>query len=96
MSVTVVTPEDSAGTVMGTLCNRRGTILGMDKQGNAHVIRARVPLAEMFGYATDLRNMSRGKASFTMQFEHYEAVPFRIAEDIIAQRRASNRPGAPH
>ncbi len=96
MSVTAVTPEDSAGAVMGTLCNRRGTILGMDKQGNAHVIRARVPLAEMFGYATDLRNMSRGKASFTMQFEHYEAVPFRIAEDIIAQRRAGGRSGAPH
>ena len=95
MSVTVVAPEDSAGAVMGTLCTRRGTILGMDKQGGAHVIRARVPLAEMFGYATDLRNMSRGKASFTMQFEHYEAVPLRIAEDIIIRRRAAGTSGAP-
>lgn len=88
MSVNVVTPEEWAGAVMGSLCNRRGLIHGMDDQGNAKVIKALVPLSMMFGYATDVRNMSQGKASFTMHFEHYEAVPFAIAEEIVAARRA--------
>jgi len=87
MSVNVVTPEEYAGAIMGSLCNRRGLISGMDTQGNAKVIKAMVPLANMFGYATELRNMSQGKASFTMHFEHYQAVPFSIAEEIIAARR---------
>jgi elongation factor G len=86
MSVNVVTPADYAGPVMASLCNRRGTISGMDQQGNAQAIRAMVPLATMFGYATELRSMSQGKASFTMHFEHYQAVPFSIAEEIIAAR----------
>ncbi|MFO7651272.1 MAG: elongation factor G [bacterium] len=88
MSVNVVTPEESAGAVMGSLCNRRGMIHGMDDQGNAKVIKALVPLSTMFGYATDVRNMSQGKASFTMHFEHYEAVPFSIAEEVVAARKA--------
>jgi len=88
MSVNVVTPEDSAGAVMGSLCNRRGLIAGMDQQGNAKVIKAAVPLATMFGYATELRNQSQGRASFTMHFEHYEAVPFAIAEEIVAKKGA--------
>jgi elongation factor G len=88
MSVNVVTPEESAGAVMGSLCNRRGLILGMDNQGNAKVINALVPLSTMFGYATDVRNMSQGKASFTMHFEHYQAVPFSIAEEVVAARKA--------
>ncbi len=88
MSVNVVTPEDFSGPVIGSLCNRRGTILGLDTQGNAKVVRARVPLATMFGYATELRNMSQGRANFTMHFEHYEAVPFSVAEDIVAERKA--------
>jgi elongation factor G len=87
MSVNVVTPEDSAGAIMGTLCNRRGLISGMDQQGNAKVIRALVPLATMFGYATDLRNQSQGRASFTMHFEHYEAVPFSVVEEILARKK---------
>jgi elongation factor G len=87
MSVNVVTPEEFAGTVMASLCNRRGVIGGLDAQGNAKVVRAMVPLATMFGYATELRNQSQGKASFTMHFEHYEAVPFAIAEEIVAARR---------
>ena len=86
MSVNVVTPEDSAGAVMGSLCNRRGLISGMDQQGNAKVIKALVPLATMFGYATDLRNQSQGRASFTMHFEHYEAVPFSVVEEILAKK----------
>ena len=87
MSVNVVSPEDYAGGIMGALCNRRGLIIGMDQQGNAKVIKARVPLATMFGYATDVRNSSQGKANFTMHFEHYEAVPFSIAEDIVEARK---------
>ena len=87
MSVNVVSPEDYAGGIMGALCNRRGLIIGMDQQGNAKVIKARVPLATMFGYATDVRNASQGKANFTMHFEHYEAVPFSIAEEIVEARK---------
>jgi elongation factor G len=87
MSVNVVTPEDSAGSIMGSLCNRRGLISGMDQQGNAKVIKAMVPLATMFGYATEVRNQSQGKANFTMHFEHYEAVPFAIVEEIIAAKK---------
>jgi len=88
MSVNVVTPEESAGAIMGSLCNRRGLISGMDQQGNAKVIKAMVPLATMFGYATEVRNQSQGKANFTMHFEHYEAVPFAIVEEIIAAKEA--------
>jgi elongation factor G len=87
MSVNVVTPEESAGAVMGSLCNRRGLVSGLDQQGNAKVVRATAPLATMFGYATEVRNLSQGKASFTMHFEHYQAVPFAIAEEIIAARK---------
>jgi elongation factor G len=90
MSVNVVTPEDSAGAIMGSLCNRRGLISGMDQQGNAKVIKAMVPLATMFGYATEVRNQSQGRASFTMHFEHYEAVPFAIVEEIIAAKKAKD------
>ncbi|MFO7676181.1 MAG: elongation factor G [bacterium] len=99
MSVSVVTPEEFSGAIIGSLCNRRGTILGMDAQGNAKVVRARVPLATMCGqlsdgrsgYATELRNLSQGRAVFTMHLERYEPVPFAIAEEIVAARRAKNR-----
>jgi len=87
MSVNVVTPDDYSGSVVGSLCNRRGTIIGMDTQGSAKVVKAMVPLATMFGYATDLRNMTQGKASFTMHFEHYAAVPFSVAEEIVATKK---------
>jgi elongation factor G len=89
MSVNVVTPEDSAGAIMGSLCNRRALISGMDQQGNAKVIKATVPLATMFGYATDVRNQSQGRATFTMHFEHYEAVPFSVVEEILARKKES-------
>jgi len=82
-----VVPEEHAGGVIGSLCNRRGTILGMDEQAGAKVVRARVPLATMFGYATELRNLSQGRASFTMHFERYQAVPFAVAEEVIRQKR---------
>ena len=87
MTVGVVTPEDYAGAVTSNLCAKRGRITGMDRQGNAQVVKAMVPLANMFGYATELRNVTQGRAAFTMHFEHYEAVPFAIAEEVIARRK---------
>ena len=75
MAVEVVTPEDYLGDVMGNLNSRRGRVEHLEPSGNAQAIKANVPLAEMFGYATDLRSMSQGRATFTMQFERYEEVP---------------------
>jgi len=85
MDVEVVTPEDYMGDVVGDLNRRRGRILSMDQRGNARVIKAEVPLAEMFGYATDLRSFTQGRASYTMKFKHYEQVPANIANEIIAK-----------
>lgn len=82
MKVEVVTPEDFMGDVMGDINSRRGRIEGMEPRGNTQVIRGYVPLSEMFGYATDLRSMSQGRANYTMHFSHYEQVPASIAEDI--------------
>src|SRR5258706_4870760 len=75
MSVEVVVPEDFMGDVIGDLSSRRGKVLGMDTRPAAQAIDARVPLAQMFGYSTDLRSMSQGRATYTMQFSHYEPVP---------------------
>ena len=83
MLVEVTTPEDYLGDVMGNLNSRRGRVEGMEPVGNAQVIRAIVPLAEMFGYATDIRSMSQGRATFHMEFDHYEEVPQSIASDIV-------------
>ncbi len=85
MSVEVVVPEDFMGDVIGDLSSRRGKVLGMDTRPAAQAIDARVPLAQMFGYATDLRSMSQGRATYTMQFSHYEPVPAAVAEGIIAK-----------
>ena len=85
MSVEVVTPEEYMGEVMGDLNSRRGKIHSMEKRGNAQVIRAEVPLSDMFGYATDLRSKTQGRATYTMQFAHYEDVPKGIADAIIAK-----------
>jgi elongation factor G len=83
MAVEVVTPEDYLGDVMGDLNSRRGRIENLEPRGNAQTIRARVPLAEMFGYATDLRSTTQGRATFTMQFDHYEEVPQSIAGELV-------------
>jgi elongation factor G len=83
MLVEVTTPEEYLGDVMGNLNSRRGRVEGMEPVGNAQVIRAIVPLAEMFGYATDIRSMSQGRATFHMEFDHYEEVPQSIATEII-------------
>ncbi len=83
MFVEVVTPEDYVGDVMGDLSSRRGRVEGMDIRGNARAIKAYVPLGEMFGYATDIRSKTSGRATYTMQFDHYEAVPNSVAEEIL-------------
>ncbi|MGC2486659.1 MAG: elongation factor G [Acidimicrobiales bacterium] len=85
MSVEVVTPEDYMGDVIGDLSSRRGRIEGMDAVGNNQVIRALVPLADMFGYATDLRSRTQGRATYTMQFQSYAEVPDAIAKEIVAK-----------
>ena len=85
MSVEVVVPEEFMGDVIGDLNSRRGKVLGMDTRPAAQAIDARVPLAQMFGYATDLRSMTQGRATYTMQFSHYEPVPANVAEGIIAK-----------
>jgi elongation factor G len=82
-AVEVVTPEEFMGDVIGDLNRRRGHVSGMEQRGNAQVITARVPLAEMFGYATDLRSTTQGRATYTMQFERYEEVPPNITEKVV-------------
>ena len=87
MDVEVVTPEDYMGDVIGDLSGRRGQIGKMEARGNSQVIAAQVPLAEMFGYATDLRSKTQGRATYTMQFAGYEEVPQSLAEEIVAKVR---------
>ena len=87
MAVEVVTPDDYMGDVIGDLSSRRGKVEGMEQRGNSHVVRAQVPLADMFGYATDLRSRTQGRATYTMQFHAYNEVPDSIAKEIIARAR---------
>ena len=89
MSVEVVTPEDYLGDVMGDLNSRRGRVEGLEPRGNAQAVRARVPLATMFGYATDLRSMTQGRATFTMQFDRYEDAPQTVAGEIVSAAQAT-------
>ncbi|MGZ5311628.1 MAG: elongation factor G [Solirubrobacterales bacterium] len=86
MAVEVVTPEDFLGDVIGDLSRRRGKVQGQEQRGNALAVQALVPLGEMFGYATDLRSSTQGRANYTMQFERYEEVPSNIAEEIVEHR----------
>lgn len=87
MKVVVTCPEEFAGSINGNLSGKRGRIQGMDSQGNASVVKAMVPLASMFGYATELRTITSGRGQFSMQFEHYEPVPDSIAKEIIEERK---------
>src|SRR5881296_2190953 len=87
MAVEVVTPEDYMGDVFGDLNARRGRVEGSEQRGNSMVIRAQVPLSEMFGYATDLRSRTQGRATYTMQFHSYQQVPKAIADEIVARVR---------
>jgi elongation factor G len=84
MSIEVVTPEEYMGDVIGDINSRRGKIQGIEKRGNMQIIKAYAPLAEMFGYATVLRSMTQGRASYTMQFSHYEEVPKSVSDNIIS------------
>ncbi|WP_312322631.1 elongation factor G [Soonwooa sp.] len=87
MKLEVVTPEEYMGDIVGDLNRRRGTVNGMDDRNNAKVIKAFVPLSEMFGYVTSLRTLSSGRASSSMEFERYEAAPNNVAEDVIAKAK---------
>ena len=86
MKVEVTVPEDFMGDVIGDLNSRRGRVEGMEERGEAKVVNAFVPLANMFGYATELRSMTQGRASYSMEFDHYEEVPRNIAEEVIGKR----------
>jgi elongation factor G len=88
MKVETTTPEDFLGTVLGDLNSRRGRVDGMESRGNAQVVRAYVPLATMFGYTTDLRSSTQGRATSSMEFDHYEALPEHLAKEIIEKRSA--------
>jgi elongation factor G len=85
MAVEVVTPEDFMGDVIGDLNRRRGHMESMEPRGNAQVVRAKVPLSEMFGYSTDLRSKTQGRAVYSMQFKAYEQVPKSVAEEIVSK-----------
>jgi len=87
MAVEVVTPEEYMGDVMGDLSSRRGRIEGMEARGNTQVVRSQVPLSEMFGYSTDLRSRTQGRATYTMQFHSYQQVPEAIATEIVKRNR---------
>ena len=86
MAVEVETAEDKMGEVMGALSSRRGVIQGMDDLAGGKVIRAEVPLAEMFGYSTTLRSLTQGRATYTMEFKHYAEAPKTVAEAIINKK----------
>jgi elongation factor G len=85
MKVEVVSPEEYTGNIIGDLTSRRGMIHGQDMRGNANVITAYVPLMNMFGYVSNLRSMSQGRAQFTMEFHHYHQVPQNVAQEIQAK-----------
>ena len=87
MKIEVITPEQNMGDVVGDLNRRRGQIEGMDSKGTAQVIKAKVPLCEMFGYVTQLRTLTSGRASSTMEFSHFTECPAGIAADVIAKAK---------
>ena len=83
MAVEIVTPDDYAGDIIGNINSRRGRVENMEDKNKSKIINAKVPLANMFGYSTDLRSMSQGRANYSMQFDSYEEVPRNIADEII-------------
>jgi len=91
MSIEITTPEEYMGPVNGTICQRRGRIESMDERGGMKIVKGYVPLSEMFGYSNTIRSLTQGRASFSMHFEHYEAVPFSIAEDVVKKRREEGK-----
>jgi elongation factor G len=91
MSVEVVTPDEYMGDIMGDLSSRRGMITGQDQRGKAMIIKAKVPLSEMFGYSTQMRSMTQGRASYSMEFSHYEKVPNNVATKIMEERKGNTK-----
>jgi elongation factor G len=89
MGVEVTMPEQFMGDVMGDLNSRRGQVLGMENRGTTQVVKAHVPLATMFGYATDLRSMTQGRAAFSMELSHYAEVPSHIAQELVAKNKSA-------
>jgi elongation factor G len=89
MKVEVSMPEEYMGDVMGELAGRRGHILGMESRGTTQIVSAQVPLATMFGYSTELRSMTQGRATYSMEFDHYQALPQSLADEIVAKTRGS-------
>ena len=87
MSIEVVTPDDYMGDVIGDINSRRGQMEGMEARGNTQVIRAKVPLSNMFGYVNDLRSRTQGRAAYSMQFDSYQEVPEGVAKEIVARVR---------
>ena len=87
MKVDVIIPEEYMGDIMGDITSRRGRVEGMEARGNAQVVAAMVPLAQMFGYATSLRSNTQGRGQFTMVFDHYEEVPKSVAEEVIKKNK---------
>jgi len=83
MKVEVVTPEDYMGDVMGDVSRRRGILQGMEDCPSGKVVNAHIPLSEMFGYATDLRSQTQGRATYTMEFDHYSEAPASVVEEIV-------------
>jgi elongation factor G len=93
MSLEITTPEEYVGNVVGHLCSKRGKVLGIEAKGPNQIIAAEVPLAELFGYATTLRSLSSGRASYSMHFEKYVEVPFIITEKVLEERKAAKAKG---
>jgi elongation factor G len=91
MDVEVVVPEEFMGDVLGDLSSRRGAVEGMEHRQNTQAIRAKVPLAEMFGYATELRSMTQGRGVYTMEFHHYQQLPQNLAEEALKGNTAGGR-----
>ena len=87
MKLEVTTPDEFLGDVIGDINSRRGQVEGMEPRGNAQVVRAKVPLAEMFGYATDLRSMTQGRATSSMEFSHYAEVPGNLASELVQKSK---------
>lgn len=91
MSIEITTPEEFMGPCNSTIAQRRGRIESMDERGGMKIVKGMVPLSEMFGYSNTIRSLTQGRASFSMTFEHYEAVPFSIAEEVINKRREEGK-----
>ena len=91
MSIEITTPDEFMGAVNGSICQRRGRIDSMDERGGMKIVKGFVPLSEMFGYSNTIRSLTQGRASFSMTFEHYEAVPFSIAEEVVKKRREEGK-----